>query len=165
MKFEINIIPKEKQEKVVLNVHQMTDELSQWINKIATINQDETVSNPNDETCSIKYLMGKQDERFYKINLSEIYYIESVDRRIYIYTDNNQYEISDKLYVLEQKLAGDSFIRVSKSMILSLDKIDSFAPLFSGNMEAILINKEKVIISRRYVNMLKKVLGMGGIDD
>ena len=61
---------------------------------------------------------------------------------------------------LEQRFAGTDFIRISKSMILNLAKVERFAPSFSGRFEAILQNGEKVMISRQYVPALKKQLGL-----
>ena len=46
--------------------------------------------------------------------------------------------MKQKLYELETAvLAGTDFIRISKSMILNLAKVERFAPSFSGRFEAI----------------------------
>ncbi|WP_341274701.1 LytTR family DNA-binding domain-containing protein [Clostridium beijerinckii] len=86
--------------------------------------------------------------------------MESIDRKVFIYTKTQTYEISEKLYVLEEQLASIDFIRISKSLLLNINKIHSFYPKLSGNLEALLTNNEKVIISRRYVANLKNKLGM-----
>jgi len=68
------------------------------------------------------------------------------------------------LYTLEEQLSTVNFIRVSKSLLLNINKIYSFYPKLSGNLEALLTNNEKVIISRRYVANLKSKLGMRDIE-
>ena len=45
-------------------------------------------------------------------------------------------------------------------MILNTDKIDFVAPSFSGRFEATLQNGEKVTVSRQYVSILKKKMGL-----
>ena len=89
-----------------------------------------------------------------------VYYFESVDNKVFAYEKAEVSELKQKLYELEQRFAGTDFIRISKSMILNLAKVERFAPSFSGRFEAILQNGEKVMISRQYVPALKKQLGL-----
>ncbi|MBQ2803779.1 MAG: LytTR family transcriptional regulator DNA-binding domain-containing protein [Lachnospiraceae bacterium] len=91
---------------------------------------------------------------------AEVFYFEYVDQKVFAYCKTKVYEIKSKLYELEDMLQGDDFVRVSKSCILNLNKISSLAPAFGGRFEAFLKNGEKVIISRQYVNALKKALGL-----
>lgn len=91
---------------------------------------------------------------------SSVFYFESVDNRVYAYEKAEVSELKQKLYELEQRFAGTDFIRISKSMILNLAKVERFAPSFSGRFEAILQNGEKVVISRQYVPAVKKRLGL-----
>ncbi len=65
-----------------------------------------------------------------------------------------------KLYELEGMLTGSDFLRISKSVIVNLSKIQKLIPALSGRFEAVLMNDLKVIISRQYVNELKKRLGI-----
>ena len=148
MKISINIISSESEEEVNFNVHYIDGNIKQAIELLSSSNK------------VIKHLLGKKEEKYYKINIDEIFYIEAIERKIFIYTETETYETSEKLYVLEEQLASVNFIRISKSLLLNFNKIYSFYPKLSGNLEALLINNEKVIISRRYVANLKSKLGM-----
>lgn len=148
MKVNLNIISTQLEESVNLNVHKIDMKVTQAIELLTGSDR------------VVKHLLGRKDEKHYKISVDDIFYIESIDRKIFIYTENDTYEISEKLYVLEEQLYTLSFIRVSKSLLLNSNKIYSFYPKLSGNLEALLTNKEKVIISRRYVSNLKIRLGM-----
>ena len=148
MKVNINIISSELEEEVNFNIHNIEKKVTQAIELLTSSN---TV---------MRHLLGRKEDKYYKVNLAEIFYIESIDRKIFIYTKTETYEISEKLYMLEEQLANMNFIRVSKSLLLNIDKIHSFYPKLSGNLEALLTNNEKVIISRRYVANLKNKLGM-----
>ena len=55
---------------------------------------------------------------------------------------------------------GTSFFRASKSFIINADKIDSIKPSLSGRFEVMLTNKEKLIVSRQYVRVLKQMIGL-----
>ena len=77
------------------------------------------------------------------------------------------YESNLKLYELEEQLKNTSYIRVSKSIILNIEKLQSVKPLINGKLEAnlknnekILINNEKILINRHYVPEFKKKFGI-----
>lgn len=90
---------------------------------------------------------------------SDILYFESVDDRVFAYTENQVFESRQKLYQLEEELPSN-FLRASKAVIVNLNKIENLAPDFSGRIEATLTNDCKVIFSRMYVPVLKKHLGL-----
>ena len=91
--------------------------------------------------------------------LTQIYYIESVDKRTYVYTKDDCYESPDRLYELEEKL-GTYYARISKSMIVNLRKIRNVSAEPGGRMVAVLLNGERAIISRSYVKEVKRRLGI-----
>lgn len=101
-----------------------------------------------------------QNGEIHLIAEEEVFYFESVDQKVFAYCEREVYEIKKKLYELEEELTEGTFIRATKSSILNLDKIKSLAPAFGGRFEALLKNGEKTIISRQYVGVLKKKLGL-----
>ncbi len=105
-------------------------------------------------------LLGNQDGKTFRLSLKDIFYIESVDNKTFLYLKDNVYESKQKLYELEKILSYTRLFRCSKSMILNIGKIKSVAPSVNGRFEAKLSNGETVIISRQYVPDLKKKLGM-----
>ena len=100
-----------------------------------------------------------QDGDIFFCKLTQIYYIESVDKRTFIYTKVDCYESRDRLYELEEKL-GMYYARISKSMIVNLRKIQKVSAEPGGRMVAVLLNGERVIISRNYVKEVKRRLGI-----
>ena len=100
-----------------------------------------------------------KDRNTFFCRLTQIYYIESVDKRTYVYTKGDCYESRDRLYELEEKL-GTWFVRISKAMIVNLRKIRNVSAEPGGRMTAVLLNGERVIISRSYVKELKRRLGI-----
>ena len=61
---------------------------------------------------------------------------------------------------LEERFRGTDFFRASKSVILNLSKIKNLTPALGGRFEAAMKNREKILISRQYVPILKEKLGL-----
>lgn len=104
-------------------------------------------------------ISGKKDEKVYMIKLEDIMYFDTVDERVFLYTEEGVYETVLRLYEIEERFAETSMMRVSKSAVLNIKKISYVSPLLNGRIEAVLQNGEKVIISRQYVPVLKRKLG------
>ena len=103
-------------------------------------------------------LTGTADERQYEIAVSDIFYIEAVDNKIFLYTKDKVYETKQKLYELEKILSQKHFLRVSKSTLLNLMKVSSIKPAINSRFIAVLFSGEQVVITRKYVPELKKAL-------
>lgn len=103
-------------------------------------------------------LTGVIDERQFEIPLSDIFYIESVDNKTFIYTQAKVFETKQKLYELEEVLRTKRFLRISKSTLLNLMKISSIKPALNGRFTAVLYSGEETVISRKYVPDFKKAL-------
>lgn len=104
-------------------------------------------------------IIGKINDRIYRVAPYEIYYFESVDNKVFAYSENIVLETNYKLYELENLLPDASFMRVNKNTILNISKIQSFGASINGRMNARLKNHEEVVVSRTYMFALKKLLG------
>jgi len=92
--------------------------------------------------------------------VEKLYYFEVVDGKSFLYCKDCVFESRLRLYEFEKLSAETKFLRTSKSMVLNGDKIDFIKPSLSGRFEVTLLNGEKVIVSRQYVNALKKKMGL-----
>ena len=106
-------------------------------------------------------LSGAREGRQYEIPVSEVYYVESVDGKTFLYTRRQVYETPLRVYELEGLLRQRHFLRISKSMVVNLMKIQSIRPALNGRFAAVLRSGEEVIISRGYVKDLKAALKGG----
>ncbi|KXU51644.1 MAG: LytTR family DNA-binding domain-containing protein [Longibaculum muris] len=105
-------------------------------------------------------LICKKEKAYLRIYLENILYIESIDEKTFLYTIDDVYEASQKLYELEQNLQSQGFLRISKSCILNLEYLQHVRALFNGKYEATLTNNEKLTINRSYVPAFKKAFGL-----
>ncbi|MDF2822358.1 MAG: response regulator of the LytR/AlgR family [Clostridiales bacterium] len=106
-------------------------------------------------------LTGSMDEQIYQFNLSDVFYFEAIDERVFAYTKNKSYELKIRLYELETAYSDKHFIRCSKSFVINLMKLDSISPALNGRFTAHMKNGEKIIISRHYVPEMKRAV-LGG---
>lgn len=92
------------------------------------------------------------------INVADVYYIESVEKRTFVYLEKSVYHTDFRLYQLIHKLKEYGFVQISKSCILNINFLDSIKPLLNSRMEVTLKNGEKVYINRKYLRAVKSVL-------
>lgn len=104
-------------------------------------------------------ISGKKEDKLYFLKPEDILYFDTVDEKVFIYTADSVYETQLKLYEIEERFIGTSIVRVSKSTVLNLLKVEYVTPLLNGRIQAVLQNGEKVIITRQYVSAFKKKLG------
>ncbi len=104
------------------------------------------------------YIPASDKGEMINVFLDEVLYIESVDKRTFIYTEKGVLLTDKRLYELEDMLDKRDFFRCSKSTIIHLNKVSKLKPELNRNIIATLVNGEKVVISRRYTGELKKLL-------
>ncbi len=105
-------------------------------------------------------IAGKSNGKTYFLKLEDILYFDTVDEKVFIYTKDGIYETGLRLYEIEEKFADTSVIRVNKSAILNLLKVDQITPMLNGRIKASLHNGEAIIISRQYIHNFKRKLGI-----
>ncbi|WP_028594098.1 LytTR family DNA-binding domain-containing protein [Paenibacillus assamensis] len=145
MKISIEEINKDLEEEILIRCHEVNKEIYELVNILTT------------ETL---ILLGYHNDRVHRIKLSDVFYFEAVDGKVFIYCKDKVFEIKQKLYELEERCREKNFFRASKSTILNIAIISYIHPSISGRFEAVLDNGERVVISRQYVPVLKRMLGL-----
>lgn len=107
------------------------------------------------------YIPAEEGGDMRNVALDDILYIESVDKKTFIYTDDSVLMADKRLYELEDLLDKRDFFRCSKSVIIHLNKVVRLKPEITRNILATLTNGEIVVVSRRYAGELKHLLGIG----
>ena len=105
-------------------------------------------------------ISGTEDGNTYIVSPNAIFYIESVDKKTFLYTEDKVLSTDKRLYELEEILDNRDYFRCSKSVIINLNKVVRLKPEITRNILATLSNDEVVVISRRYATELKKLLGI-----
>ena len=118
-----------------------------------------SVKRVSDFVCAVNQtVLCKKNDENYSILACDIYYIESVDKKVFVYCEKDVFQSSFKLYELETMLAHTGFVRVSKSMILNIEKLKGLKTLVNSRLEAILLNGESICVSRKYLKDIREAL-------
>lgn len=93
------------------------------------------------------------------LELSDVYMLRVEEKQVKVYVENSDYLIKKPLYQLEETLNSD-FVRISKTTIVNLKKIERVAPSLKGMMFIELKNGLKDNISRKYLPDFKNALDL-----
>ena len=130
MQIKILKISKEQSEQVEIHCHEVTEEVREIVTFVKTRQGQIT---------------GVQEGKQYEIPVTDICYIEAVDEKVFLYTLKEVYETRQKLYELENLLKEKYFLRVSKSLLLNLMKVQAIQPALNGRSTAVLKGGEEII--------------------
>lgn len=122
----------------------------------------------DDEVIKLKSHIELFDNKLYAqkggtqflVNSSDVLYFESVDNHTFLYTQEDVMEIKQRLYELEETLSDKDFIRISKSLIVNINKIRSLKPELNRTILLTMCNGELLYISRKYVPLVRKLLSI-----
>ncbi|TPE43554.1 LytR/AlgR family response regulator transcription factor [Pontibacter mangrovi] len=110
---------------------------------------------PPDYKDAFIYL--KADKKMVKVMLSDILYIESLKDYIRVKTETKEIISYQKISFLEEKLPPEKFLRIHRSFIIALDKVQAFSA------SAVDIGKTEIPIGRFYKNEVLQVLNQNNL--
>ncbi|MBR4102275.1 MAG: LytTR family transcriptional regulator, partial [Oscillospiraceae bacterium] len=129
MKISININENSTDTEIVINSNSLTPEIERIIAALRMLDSQITVSK-NDES--------------YILDVAKIAYIESVDRKTFVYTQDDCFESKLKLYEVEEQLCQGEFLRISKSSLVQLKFIRSLKSELNRKIRLTLENGEQI---------------------
>ena len=103
-------------------------------------------------------LIGNVNGTQVVIDKLRILYIECVDRKTFVYTDDDVIQVDFTLSQLETILNTVNFFRCSKSMIINIGKVRALKSLSSNRIDATMEGGEHIMISRRYAVDFRRLL-------
>lgn len=145
MKIEIDIDEKYNELAVQIKSPKLNSDIEKMISLMRMIDMQ---------------LAVKKGDEIILLETKQILYFESVERNTFVYTKEDTYIIDLRLYELEQQLIDQGFIRISKTCILNLKKIQSLKADINRKIRVTLINGEQIIVSRNYADELRMRLGV-----
>lgn len=80
----------------------------------------------------------------------DVFYFESVDRKTFAYTEKMTIELRKTLRELLEDFAGIGFVRISRSVIVNVRKIDHLRGDLNMRVMIFLKNKEQLVMNRSY---------------
>ncbi len=105
-------------------------------------------------------ITGGKKGQLHILDIGEILYIDTVDKKTFLYTKTEVYESSLRLYELEAQLDGTEFFWANKSCIINFEQIKALKSDIDGRILLTMSNSEKLYVSRQYAPFVKKKLGV-----
>lgn len=113
-----------------------------FIKAINRVNDKMQNNRPTDNSGD--HILVKADKKMYRLDYNDLFYIEAQGDYIKIHSDNRTLMVYGSLTGFEEKLPSDRFLRIHKSYVVSLSKIE----YIEGNQ--IRINATFLPISLKY---------------
>lgn len=145
MKIEIKVDNSIKETCIHISCNQLTPELEKLIAMIRIMER--------------QFVVSAEGETFL-LDVSEILYIEAVDRKTFVYTEKGVYESGLRLYELEEQLEECGFFRASKACLIQLRAVRSLKRDINRRIRVTMENGEVIMVSRQYAEELKRRLGI-----
>lgn len=143
MKITINSDTKAEELEIAITCSQLTPEIDRIIAMLRMLDLQ---------------LTGQKDGETFILRSERVLYIDTVDKKTFIYTSDDVYETSLKLYELEEQLLNVGFFRANKSCIINFRHIVSLKSELDRKVLVTMRNGEKLIVSRQYAQQLKEKL-------
>ena len=106
----------------------------------------------------LEMLIGKDEQDDYiPILVQDIQYFGSLQKKIWIYRNKNQYKTTITLKELQTRLPSN-FVRIHRSYIVNLKYITRISKDFSSNYIVYLKNGVELPVSQSYIHNLKTAL-------
>ena len=143
MKLTINTSDQYSETEIIVNCSRVNGDVEKLISAIRMLDMK---------------LTGKKDGQQCIIDVSQIIYIESTDKRTFFYTATGVYESPNRLYELEEKLSGHDFLRASKNCLFNIAHIQSLKSDLEQRLTLTMEGDIKIIVSRQYAGAVKEKL-------
>lgn len=147
MKIQLIIDEKIQETELQIRANQYNEQIERLMKQLQDIQTTTTID-------------GYLQQEIHMLKIKDINYIYAEGAKVFLQTVNHEFESKRKLYELEMMLSYD-FVRVSKSMLVNIDKIASIQLGRIGSTEIILEDESSVHVSRKYLKELKNRLGIG----
>ena len=145
---KVNLFVSRDIEEPYADIH--TNELTDNITKAMSILESDDSS---------EMLAVKKGSDIALLEFSDVYMFRVENKQVKVYTENSEYQIKKALYQVEENLPSD-FVRISKTTIVNLKKVERVAPSLKGMMFIQLKNGLKDNISRKYLPDFKQALDL-----
>ena len=101
---------------------------------------------------TLRYIEATTEKGKVTVALTDIFYIETVDRKTFAYTKDTCIEIREALRDIIEEFENIGFVRISKSAVVNIYKIQKLQGDINMRVIIYLKNGEQLIMNRSYRN-------------
>ena len=110
-------------------------------------------------TGPVERLMVKTEGRVLLIKVEDIDWVEAADNYVNIKVGKDSHMMRETMSSLEGRLPPEKFMRISRSTIVNVERIQELQPMFHGEYIVVLKNGTKLTLSRSYRDKLDRLMG------
>ena len=99
---------------------------------------------------TLKYIEGTYKDKKVTVAVTDIFYFEAVDKKVFAYTKDMCVEIKEALRDLLEEYEKSGFVRISKSNVVNIYKIKKLQGDLNMRVIIYLKNDEKLVMNRSY---------------
>ena len=107
----------------------------------------------------LERLVIKTNGHVFFLKTDEIDWIEAEGNYVRLHTSKESYLLRDTISALEAQLDPKKFLRVHRSAIVNIDRVQEMQPWFHGEYRIILKGGAQLTLSRSYREKLHELLG------
>jgi two-component system, LytTR family, response regulator len=107
----------------------------------------------------LERLVIKASGRIYFLETAEIDWIEAEGNYVSVHSNKKAHLLRETISSLEAQLDPKKFLRIHRSSIVRIDRIQELQPWFHGEYRIILQNGTQLTLSRNYRDKLQEALG------
>jgi two-component system LytT family response regulator len=107
----------------------------------------------------LERLVVRTQERAFFLKTETIDWIEAAGKHVNLHVGKTVHPIRASMASLEQELDPASFVRISRSAIVNIDRIQEIQPWFQGDHVVILQDRTRLTSTRGYRENLQRLLG------
>jgi two-component system LytT family response regulator len=104
-------------------------------------------------------LVVRTPERAFFLRADSVDWIEAAGKVVHLHVGRTVHALRESMAELEQELDPTRFVRVSRSVIVNLDRIQEIQPWFQGDYVLILADGTRLTSTRGYRDNMRKLLG------
>ena len=105
----------------------------------------------------LERLAVKTGGRVIFVKLADIDYIEAAHNYVELHVEKQSHLLRETLNSIEARLPADKFVRISRSVIVNIERVKELQPLFYGEYTVTLHNGVRLTLSRRYRDKLQQL--------
>jgi len=146
LQVEIKIDSTVREPRVIVLTNKMTEEVNEIVRKISETEPP--------------MLAGFLQDTVTILDPRDIVRVYAINGKVLAATEKAEYTLRMRLYELEEKLRGCSFVRISNSEMINQKAVRNFDLSLVGTICVTLRDGTVTYASRRYVTRIKESLGI-----
>jgi two-component system, LytTR family, response regulator len=107
----------------------------------------------------VERLLVKTQGKVLLVKASDIDWVEAADNYVTLHIGKDSHMMRETMNSLEARLSSEKFMRISRSTIVNVERIQELQPMFHGEYIVVLKGGTKLTFSRSYRDKLDQLMG------